>query len=444
MQPSLVALVGRPNVGKSSLFNRLIGERQAIVEDVPGTTRDRLYGSSEWAGRVFGVVDTGGLDLGGGGEITTRVRNQARLAIAEADVIVLLVDAMEGLTSDDREVADLLRQSGKPVVVAVNKAEHAARREDASEFWALAVGEPIPISALHGTGTGDLLDAVVALLPPGAPEGEGDSDALRIAVVGRPNVGKSSLVNRLLGAERMIVSAQSGTTRDAVDERVSRDGRDYILVDTAGIRRRGKVEPGIEQYSVLRAVRAIERADLAVLMLDAVDGVTQQDAHIGGIVRDAWRGAMIAVNKWDLVEKDTHTAVEFEQRIRAELKFLDYAPIVFISATTGQRAGKVLDVADEIQAQRTRRVPTAELNKLLNEIEGKHDLRRRGRPLRIRYATQVGVAPPRFAMFVNDRELVHFSFERFVENQIRERYGFQGTPLQFLFREGGRPKEHAR
>jgi GTPase len=285
---------------------------------------------------------------------------------------------------------------------------------------------------------------VVALLPPGTADDLGEGEALRIAVVGRPNVGKSSLLNRLLGADRMIVSEVAGTTRDAVDELLLRDGRAYILVDTAGIRRRGKVEPGIEQYSVLRAVRAIDRADVAVLMLDAVDGVTQQDAHIGGIVRDAGCGALIAVNKWDLVEKDTHTSVEFERRIRAELKFLDYAPVVFISATTGKRADKVLDLADEIQGNRIRRVPTADLNRLIVDLEARHDLRRRGQPLRIRYATQVGVAPPRFVLFVNDRALVHFSFERFVENQIRERYGFLGTPLRFMLREGGRPKERAR
>jgi GTPase len=443
MELPLVALVGRPNVGKSTLFNRLVGERLAIVEDIPGTTRDRLYAPGEWNGRTFNVVDTGGLELGEAAEMPTRVRNQARLAIDEADVVVLLVDGTTGMTVEDTEVAEMLRRGRKPVVLAVNKTEGTARQYDALEFWSLGLGEPFAVSAIHGTGTGELLDAVVNALPPGESE-EAEGGALRVAIIGRPNVGKSSLVNRLLGAERMIVSPVPGTTRDAVDERLTVDGRSYVLVDTAGIRRRGRVEPGVERYSVMRAMRALDRADVAVLLIDAVDGVTEQDAHIAGYLHDAWRGAVIAVNKWDLVEKDTHTIVEVTERVRAALRFLDYAPIVFISALSGQRATKVLELADEVQAQRLRRIPTAELNKLLADIEARHDLRRQGRPLKIRYITQVGVAPPRFALFVNDRQLVHFSFERFIVNMIRERYGFEGTPLQLLLREGGRGADHDR
>jgi GTP-binding protein len=328
MAQPLVALVGRPNVGKSTLFNRIVGSRLAIVEDVPGTTRDRLYAPADWGGREFNVVDTGGLELDHSGELTVRVRNQASVAIEEADVIVLLTDAAAGLAPADYDVAEFLRRSGKPLVLAVNKAEAQRRRLEAPEFWALGIGEPFAVSALHGTGTGELLDAIVDALP--EHQAEPDSDSLRIAIVGRPNVGKSSLLNKLLGKERMIVSPVPGTTRDAVDQRLQRDGQEYVLVDTAGIRRRGRIEPGIEKYSVLRAMRAIERCDVAVLLLDAADGVAAQDAHIGGFIEEAGRGAVIAVNKWDLVEKDTYTIIEHTERVRAELKFLVYAPVVLI------------------------------------------------------------------------------------------------------------------
>jgi GTP-binding protein len=432
----LVALVGRPNVGKSTLFNRIVGSRLAIVESVPGTTRDRLYATAEWGGRSFSVVDTGGLEMGEAGEISTRVRNQVGVAIDEADVIVFLTDGAVGPTMGDDDVAELLRRSGKPVVLAVNKTESQRLRVEAAEFWSLGLGEPYPISALHGTATGELLDAVVAALPDSKEEPE--SEALRIAIVGRPNVGKSSLVNTLLGAERTIVSAEPGTTRDAVDERVSANDCEYVLVDTAGIRRRGKVEPGIEKYSVLRAMRAIDRADVAVLLLDAQDGVTAQDAHIGGYIENAGKGALIVVNKWDLIEKDTHTINRFSKAIRYDLRFLQYAPLVFISALTGKRARKVLEMADLVQEQRMMRVPTSDLNRLVGDLQVRHDLRRKGRPLKLRYATQVSVAPPTFVIFVNDRSLVHFSYERYIENQLRMRYGFEGTPIRLVFRESKR------
>lgn len=431
----LVALVGRPNVGKSSLFNRITGDRLAIVEAVPGTTRDRLYSTAEWAGRHFHVVDTGGLEIGSVADMSERIRNQAGVAIEEAEVIVLVVDLQDGATAADEDVAALLRRSGKPVVVAANKGESYAHRQNAPEFWGLGLGEPISISAIHGTGTGDLLDVVVAHLPP-APEPE-DSAAPRVAIVGRPNVGKSSLLNRLLGAERVIVSPEAGTTRDAVDVAVTYMGREIVLVDTAGIRRRGKVEPGIEKYSVLRALRGVERSDVVALLLDATEGVTAQDAHVASVIEEQGKGAILCLNKWDLVEKDTHTADEYERIVRNQLKFLPYAPLLFISALTGQRATKVLERVLEIDAVRQMRVATGDLNRFVAELQGMHNPpSRSGRPLKIRYATQAGTAPPLFVFFVNDPQLVHFSYERFVENRLRERFGFGGTAIRLVFRGG--------
>lgn len=429
----LVALVGRPNVGKSTLFNRIVGQRLAIVESVSGTTRDRLYAEAEWNGKAFNVVDTGGLELDETGELTTRVRNQAQLAIEEADVVVLVTDADAGLTAADIDVAALLRASTKPVVLAVNKAEKQVNRLNASEFWALALGEPCAVSALHGSGSGDLLDRITDALAESAPEDETD-ERLRVAIVGRPNVGKSSLLNRLVGSERMIVSDVPGTTRDAVDTTIRFQGEEIVLVDTAGIRRRGKIEVGIEKYAVIRAMRAIERCDVAVIMIDAQDGVTAQDTHIAGYIHDAGRGAIIAVNKWDLIEKDTYTFDTYCDTVRAALKFVDYAPIVAISALTGQRAPKVLELARQIDATRKVRIPTGELNRLVADMQARHSLTHKGRELKLRFASQVSVAPPTFVFFVNDVKLVHFSYERFVENQIRERYGFEGTPLRLLFR----------
>jgi GTP-binding protein len=431
----LVALVGRPNVGKSSLFNRIVGERLAIVEAIPGTTRDRLYAAAEWAGRNFSVVDTGGLEVGEVADMGERIRNQVSVAVAEADVIVMVVDLRDGVTSADTEVATLLRQSSKPVVLAANKGDSAAYRLNAADFWPLGLGEPFAVSALHGTGSGDLLDAVIAHLPPvEAPVDEGD---VRVAIVGRPNVGKSSLLNQLLGEDRVIVSPVAGTTRDPIDVRVRYAEHDITLVDTAGIRRRGRVQPGIEKYSVLRAVRAVERADIVALLIDAPDGVTAQDAHVASVIEEYGKGAILCVNKWDLVEKDTHTADAFERIVRNELKFLPYAPILFISALTGQRTTKVLERAVEIAAVRAMRVTTGELNRFVAEVQAMHNPpSHKGRPLRIRYATQVGVAPPVFVFFVNDPELLHFSYERFLENKLRERFGYAGTAIRLVFRGG--------
>jgi GTP-binding protein len=433
MTKPLVALVGRPNVGKSTLFNRLVEQRLAIVEDVPGTTRDRIYADAEWGGTTFTFVDTGGLVPDSGDDLSSMVRGQVEIAISEAEAIILLVDVKEGVTASDLEIAALLRRSGKPVLLAVNKADNESRRQEAVEFYELGLGDPIPISALHGTGTGDLLDA---LLQVGWAEmRQAPSQGTRIAIVGRPNVGKSSLLNSVLGQERMIVSETPGTTRDAVDSLAEWKGEEVTLIDTAGIRRRGRVSPGIERYSVMRALRAIQRADVVLLLLDATEGVTEQDAHIAGYVVDEAKGLVIVVNKWDLVEKDTYTMQYYTDEIRRALRFVAYAPLVFVSAMTGQRVRKAMDLALEVQRSRTARVPTGELNRLISEAVSKHSPpSKRGKRLKIYYATQVGTAPPGFVLFVNDPRLVHFSYERYLENQLRRSFGFEGSPVRMVFR----------
>ncbi len=439
MKVPLVALVGRPNVGKSTLFNRLIGQRLAIVQDEPGTTRDRLYGRADWAGYDFAVVDTGGLETEDAGPLAIRVRNQALVAVEEADVVVFIVDAITGLTPSDQEIADLLRRSGRPIVLAANKAERKDRQEDAGEFWSLGIGEPHPLSALHGYGSGDLLDTIVAKLP--AVEAGPEETRLQVAIVGRPNVGKSSILNRLTGSERSVVSEEPGTTRDAIDSNITVDGEEIVLVDTAGIRRRGKIEPGIEQYSVLRARRALERSDVAVLVLDADAGITAQDAHIGGYVDEAGVGAIIAVNKWDLVEKETNTAMLAERALRAELKFLDHAPLVFVSALSGQRIRRLITLAMEIRVTRKLRVPTSALNRFTADLVARHPLTSHGRALKIRYATQAAIEPPLFIFFVNDVRLVHFTYRRYIENRLREEFGFEGTAIRLAFRDQQEAKD---
>ncbi len=432
-QTPIVALVGRPNVGKSTLFNRLIGERLAIVEDLPGTTRDRLYGEAEWAGVPFIVVDTGGLADDPTDNMLTSIRAQAEVAMDEADVIVFLVDAVAGLTASDSDVADRLRLAKKPVVVAVNKADNPARRQDAVEFFELGLGEPFPISALHGTGTGDLLDRVVENLPV-TPEDEED-ETMKIAIVGRPNVGKSSLLTRLLGEERSIVSDIPGTTRDAIDTRIRYEGQDITLIDTAGIRRRGRIEQGIEKYSVLRSMRAIQRADVSLLLLDAPEGITAQDAHVAGYILEEGKSVVVIVNKWDLLEKDSSTLNEYAAKVRRELNFLDYVPVLFISAKTGQRVNQVLPTALRVYEARFQRIATAELNRLLRDATSHHaPPTKGGQRLKFYYGTQVGVDPPRFVFFVNDHRLVHFTYERYLENLLRERYIFEGTPIRITFR----------
>jgi GTP-binding protein len=451
MRKPIVALVGRPNVGKSTIFNRLIGQRLAITEDEPGTTRDRLYGESEWVGHPFVLIDTGGLDvaaaekmpqrsgrsdaLGGSSrDFAREIRQQAEIAIAEADVVIFLVDACDGVTAADRDVADILRRSARPVVVVANKADNDARRLAALEFHELGLGEVYPISALHGTGAGDMLDAIVAHLPL-ASEPE-DETAVRIAIVGRPNVGKSSLLNALLQEERAIVSPIPGTTRDAIDTPLKWEGQDLVLIDTAGIRRRGKVESGVEKYSVLRAIGAIERADVVLLVIDAVEGVIAQDAHVAGFILDAFKSVAVIVNKWDAVPgKETDTMIEATADIRGRLRFLDYVPVLFVSALTRQRINKVLPLAVRVAEQRRLRVPTGELNRLIRAALTAHPApNRQGKQLKFFYATQADVAPPTFVLFVNERELVHFSYARYLENAIRAGYPFEGTPLKLEFR----------
>lgn len=441
MKP-IVALVGRPNVGKSTFFNRLIGERKAIVEDVPGTTRDRLYGDSEWNGRVFTVVDTAGLlfeddDLPEGtpqAEIVAHAREQAELAMAEADAIVFMVDARAGLTAADAAIADVLRLSDKPVILAANKADSPERSMDAVEFYALNLGEPIPMSAYHGIGTGDVLDAVAEALP--IVEEEDNEAAVRIAIVGRPNVGKSSLVNRLLGQERSVVSTIPGTTRDSIDTMLDVNGAPVLLIDTAGIRRRGKIEQGIEKYSVLRTLRAIERSDVALLLIDAEEGVTAQDTHIAGMILEQMKGVAILVNKWDLVVKDDQTFNMFTRSVREQFNFIPYAPLLFISARTGQRVDKVLPLAMDIAQERQRRVSTSELNQLLQKATYEHPPTsvHKGAHLRIYYATQPQVNPPVFLFFANNAQQVHWGYARYLENRLREQYGFTGTPIKIVFR----------
>ena len=451
MPKPIVALVGRPNVGKSTLFNRFIGQRRAIVEDLPGTTRDRLYGETEWNGVVFTVVDTGGLEIVDSSKqrslqdrpvplstasagLIEEIRAQAEVAITEADAIVLLVDALDGLTPADEDIAQVLRRAASPVIVVANKADNEARRQAAVDFYALGLGEVYPISALHGTGVGDLLDEIVTALPP-TPSDEEEPEAVKIALVGRPNVGKSSLLNKLLGEERAIVSPVPGTTRDSIDTYLTWEGQPLLLIDTAGIRRRGRIDRGIEKYSVLRAVKAISRADVVMLLLDAQDVVTAQDAHVAGYILDENCSVIVLVNKWDAVEKDTYTMDAYTQRIRAELKFLDFVPVLFISALTGQRVDKILALALQVYQERMMRISTGDLNRLVEEIKVRHPPPHKGvRQLKLLYATQAGVDPPTFVFFVNDARLMHFSYERYIENQIRQQYSYLGTPLKLVFR----------
>lgn len=435
MAKPVVAIVGRPNVGKSTLFNRLVGARKAIVEDIPGVTRDRLYDNSEWNGRDFIIIDTGGIRFNTGDIFAKEIKIQAELAIEEADVIVFVVDSKEGIMSEDEQVANLLRKSDKPVILCANKVENFGKQLEYYEFYKLGLGDPIPVSAMHGMNTNELLDAVVEKFGP-AQKDEEDIDAIKIAVVGRPNVGKSSLVNGFLGEERVIVSEVPGTTRDAIDTPFQYDGRKYILIDTAGIRKKSRISEATEKYSVIRTLKAVERADVVLIMLDATEGVIEQDKRIAGYVHEQSRANIIVVNKWDLVEKDGRTMNKFDEDIRRELKFLAYSPLMYISALTKRRIFKVLELVDFVADQNSRRIATSELNQVINEAMMLNPLPGGGgKKVKILYSTQVSTAPPTFIFFANHPEMVHFSYMRYLENVMRKNFGFEGSPIRLILRE---------
>ena len=434
MAKPLVAIVGRPNVGKSTLFNRLTGKRISIVEDTPGVTRDRIYGDAEWLNKSFTLIDTGGIEPASEDKIAVQMRRQAELAMETADVILFLVDGREGMTSADREVAAMLRRSGKPVVLAVNKLDAPKYHEAIYEFYEFGLGEPYIVSAGQGVGLGDLLDAVCANFPD-AEDAEEDK-RIHIAIVGKPNVGKSSLCNAILGEERVIVSDVPGTTRDAIDTPFTQNGQQYVLIDTAGIRRKRSIEEeSIERYSVIRSLAAIRRADVVLFVCDAEQGLSEQDVKIAGFVHEEGKPSVVIVNKWDLIEKDTHTMDRFKKDMAVDLNFMDYVPFLFISAKSGQRVQKVLEQANEVYAQSIRRIPTGMLNDVLNEaVTMSEPPAQNGRRLKLYYGTQVSIQPPTFVVFVNESTLVHFSYERYLENYFRKTFGFAGTPIRILFR----------
>jgi len=432
----IVAVVGRPNVGKSTLFNALAGEKISIVKDTPGITRDRIYADVDWLDRTFTLIDTGGIEPDSRDVILSQMRAQAQIAIDTADVILFLVDVKQGLVDADSKVADMLRRSHKPVLLVVNKVDSQDKyMADVYEFYNLGMGEPYPISAANKMGLGDLLDQVIALFPEGAEEEEED-ERPRVAIVGKPNVGKSSLINKLLGEERMIVSDIAGTTRDAVDTEITRGGREYVFIDTAGLRRKSKVKEELERYMILRTVSAVERAEVVVLVIDAVEGVTEQDAKIAGIAHERGKAVIIAVNKWDALEKDDKTIYRMTEKVRNTLSYMPYAEILFVSAKTGQRLDKLFDVIDMVSENHAMRVATGVLNEIMSEaVALQQPPTDKGKRLRLYYITQVSVKPPTFVIFVNNRELMHFSYTRYIENQIRETFGFRGTPLRFIIRE---------
>ena len=436
MSKPIVAVVGRPNVGKSTLFNALAGRRIAIVKDTPGVTRDRIYTDVSWLDRDFTMIDTGGIEPESSDVILSGMREQAQIAIDTADVIIFMTDCRQGLTDTDLQVASMLRKSRKPVILAVNKVDDFRRMEmDVYEFYNLGIGEPYPISAEGKQGLGELLDAVIACFPDKTAE-EAEDDRPRIAIVGKPNVGKSSIVNRLTGENRVIVSDIAGTTRDAVDTAVTWQGTEYILIDTAGLRRKSKIKEDLEHYSMVRTVSAVERCDVAVLVIDAAEGITEQDARIAGIAHESGKGLVIAVNKWDSIEKDNQSVKEYTDKIRQVLPFAFYAEIVFISALTGQRLPKLYEKIDQILQSRTLRIQTGVLNEILTEaVVMQQPPSDKGRRLKIFYITQVAVGPPTFVIFVNDKKMMHFSYQRYLENRIRDAFGFTGTPLRFIIRE---------
>ena len=438
MPKPIIAIVGRPNVGKSMLFNKIIGKRLSIVEDTPGVTRDRIYGESDWCGRSFTLVDTGGIEPRTDNQILEFMRDQARTAIETATVIVFLTDIRTGLTASDQEVAAMLLRSGKPIVLAVNKMDSTGAPDpDFYEFYNLGMGDPIAVSAVHGHGTGDLLDACLQYFPPEDEEEEEDS-AIKVAVIGKPNAGKSSLVNKILGEERVIVSDVAGTTRDAIDSRFENDKGKFIFIDTAGLRRKSKVEEAIEKYSVLRATMAIERADVCLIMIDAMEGVTEQDTKVAGLAHEAGKASIIVVNKWDLVEKDGKTMDRMRKEVQEGLSFMAYAPILFISAKTGQRVDRLFELIDYVSNQAATRITTGMLNDVLADAQTRvQPPTDKGRRLKIYYMTQVGVKPPHYVIFCNDTKLFHFSYQRYLENCIRNTFGLEGTPIKISVRQRG-------
>lgn len=438
MARPLVAIVGRPNVGKSMLFNRLVGQRLSIVEDTPGVTRDRLYAECEWCGRKFDMVDTGGIEPSTDSEILLFMREQAQIAIDSATVIILVTDIRTGITAADKDVANMLLRSKKPVVLAVNKADSTGTVDPTVyEFYSLGLGDPIPVSAVHGHGTGDLLDECLKYFPPQS-EDEDEDDSIKVAVIGKPNVGKSSLINRILGQKRVIVSNVAGTTRDAVDTRFENKQGKYVFIDTAGIRRKSKVEERVEKFSVMRAQLAIERADVCLIMIDGRDGVTEQDTKIAGLAHEAGKASIIVVNKWDLVDKETGTMERMRKDVMRDLSFMSYAPVVFISALTGQRTDRLFELINFVNDQSNMRISTGMLNNVLADAQARvQPPTDKGRRLKIYYMTQTGIKPPCFVIFCNSRELFHFSYQRYIENQIRAVFGLEGTPIRIVIRQKG-------
>jgi len=454
----IVALVGRPNVGKSTLFNRLVGERRAVTHDIPGTTRDRLQGETFWNGIDFHIVDTGGIEIyqprglrdesplaEGSKDFIEEIKTQALIAIEEADAIVMLVDNKHGVTGADETIAEILRRTNKPVVIAANKADSQKSHDDALDFYGLGVGQVVPISAIHGPGVGDMLDVLIEHLKEVIktfPEDDEEDEHLKIAIVGRPNAGKSTLLNKLIGQERAIVSNVAGTTRDAIDTTIQWHGEPVTIIDTAGIRRRGRIEPGVEKFSVIRAMGAIERCDVAILLIDGEVGVTEQDEHIAGYVLEQYKSIVIAINKWDAVTKDAFTMTEFTKQVRDRLHFIPWAPIIFISALSGQRIHSVLETVNDVWQNRFARLPTSDLNQIIRDAMEHHAPPSKGqRRLKIFYGTQVRTDPPIFLLHINDKKLMHFTYERFLENRIRDEYPFEGTPIRISFRERRRKDE---
>lgn len=441
MARPVVAIVGRPNVGKSTLFNKLVGARLSIVDDKPGVTRDRIYGDCEWLGHRFLLVDTGGIEPRADDVILSQMRAQANIAIATADVIVLVTDLRSGVVATDQDVANMLQKSGKPVILCVNKCDSVGAPDpEFYEFYNLGMGDPIAVSAVHGHGTADLLDAVIAYFPPESEEEEED-DTIKVAVIGKPNVGKSSLINRISGQERAIVSDIAGTTRDATDTRIENQYGKFTFIDTAGIRRKSKVTDAIEKYSIIRARTAVERANVCVIMIDATEGFTEQDSKVAGIALDQGKGCIVVVNKWDAVEKDGNTMREYKEKLAVDFAFMKFAPFVFISAKTGQRVDRLFEQIAYVYAQSTMRISTGKLNEILGAATARvQPPTDKGKRLKIYYMTQASVCPPTFVFFVNNAQLFHFSYQRYLENQIREVFGLEGTPVRFIIRERGEGK----